>query len=140
MQSGIPRILGQRILAVLTAFAVLAMGFNCTCAGMMARSADGTMPCCAHCHHGMHCRHQSSNSKSAPCSSECEHCAQTVMNDAVAHPSNAFHVDWNPIHVLPALLHAQVVQCISICFVERAALAPPATSRTLVSLHCALTI
>jgi hypothetical protein len=131
----------QRIIAVFTAVAVLAVSFNCACAGMTSAHETSTMCCCAHHHPGEHCKHQSS--KSSPCSGACEHCSQSAMNDTIASPSfHAAHAAWNTIHSLPSpLASLDIVQPATIAFVlDPTELSPPSTSSTLLSLHCALIV
>jgi hypothetical protein len=134
MQTGL-----QRIMAVLTAFAVLAVSFNCVCAGMVSPSNNQVMPCCARHHPGTHCPHQSS--KSSPCSSNCAHCAHISINDTVVSPSlHGAHADWNPILVIAAPTNDFARRVLIASAVGPAGLSPPSTSSTLLSLHCALII
>ena len=131
----------QRICAVFTAMAVLAVSFNCVCAGMTPAANAGPMPCCAHHHQGQHCKHRSS--KSSPCSAGCEHCTQTAVNDTVANPSQ--HVDqvsWHSIAGLMPQFDLRVVSDADTtqCFAASAGFPPPANASTLLSLHCALII
>jgi hypothetical protein len=131
----------QRIIAVFTAIAVLAVSFNCVCAGMTPATASSPMTCCANHHHGQQCKHQSS--RSSPCTEGCDHCTRSAMNDTIANPSQhvsnatlcafdalATHGDTSNVLILTAIFGLS----------DTAGLSPPSTASTLLGLHCALII
>ena len=144
----------HRILATLTAAAVLLMSIDCACMGGMSsmRDADAAvantdmMPCCAHHGGGTHpCRHTNHGShkpKSNPCNGACEHCSQSVIDDAVATPSHG--TSFLPSAFAPVLTIDLIACWNDIDLSVRASalipadLPPPLTSPTLLSQHCAL--
>ena len=147
----------QRILAVLTAAAVLLMSIDCACAGGMSSTwpSDGTpvaagagqMACCAH-HAGMahHCSHEHDGAKRHqpnPCKGQCEHCGQTVMNDSVAPPSLGLSLLSHAFSIVLSIDVSPQLGTVDSTFRSSAPIAadlpPPLTSPTLLSQHCALT-
>lgn len=146
----------QRILAAVTAIAVLTMSIDCACAGGMslmkqagdpvAEANTEAMPCCAY--HGDvadHCQDQHRDAhkhQPNPCSGTCDHCGQTVMNDAVpmpSHGSSLLRHAFLPILAINHAGHHASDAHPDHPSVFGADLPPPVTSPTLLSLHCALT-
>ena len=148
----------HRILATLTAAAVLLMSIDCACMGGMSSRGDAlaeaalvnhnSMPCCAH-HRGAthHCSHQHDalpRPLSNPCNGACEHCSQSVINDAVATPSHGSSFIPSPLAPVPTIdlvtSWSNIDLSLRLSALIPTDLPPPLTSPTLLSQHCALTL
>ena len=142
----------QRILAAVTAMAVLVMSVDCACAGPMswmtrecganAGDVGAAMPCCSH-HKGAahHCKQQRGETPRhdpKPCNGACEHCGQTVINDTVAPASVG--VSHLPHGFVPVVATPPAALCAADFLRQRSVpiLADLPPLPTLLSLHCAL--
>ena len=149
----------NRILALLTAAAVLLMSIDCPCSGgigltkvAVGAGGDaqaGQMPCCARhdCHatdhHCSYVRDCAQKHRPKPCDGACEHCGQTVINDSVSMPSHCLSSHGYALPVTLSIDSMADRDRIDLSWRSSAPipadLPPPLNSPTLLSQHCALT-